>query len=154
MDTQFTSRDWTNLSNLVLYLIFQKLSSISDCLRFSVCKSWFSFVSNNYDALQQRMNSSSIEEMPLLMIFSTDRGSSTTNANLYSVTKGKIVCDLKLQFPSTWRIFNGLILILSIFSTLSLVRQSIFLVFLVLSIELFYPRILQPIHLILMLSQP
>ncbi|XP_060169357.1 F-box/kelch-repeat protein At1g57790-like [Lycium barbarum] len=97
MDTQLTLRDWSKLSDLTLDLIFRKLSSVSDCLCFSaVCKPWFFFVSNNYDALQQRINSSSIEEMPMLMIFI-----STNSGNLYSVTKGKIVSDLELPLPST-----------------------------------------------------
>ncbi|XP_060216359.1 probable F-box protein At1g44080 [Lycium barbarum] len=73
MDGKSRSGDWALLSDWALDLIFRKLPSISDCLCFSlVCKPWFSFVSNNYDVLQQRINSSSIEELPLLINFTDE----------------------------------------------------------------------------------
>ncbi|KAK4370424.1 hypothetical protein RND71_009899 [Anisodus tanguticus] len=94
-------RDWAMLWDLVLDLIFRKLPSISDCLRFSlVCKSWFSFVSNNYDALQQLINSSSVEELPLLMIF-TDNDVSITNASIYNAAKNIKILDLKLPLANS-----------------------------------------------------
>ncbi|XP_019258751.1 PREDICTED: F-box/kelch-repeat protein At1g57790-like [Nicotiana attenuata] len=103
MDTKLRSRDWSGLSDLLLDSIFQKLFSISDCLRFgAVCKSWFSFLSNNYDTLQQLINSSSIDELPLLMIF-TNRDSSTIYTSLYNVTKDKIILDLELPLPDYTR---------------------------------------------------
>ncbi|XP_059310841.1 uncharacterized protein LOC132062250 [Lycium ferocissimum] len=98
------SRDWAGLPDLVLDLIFRKLPSISDCLRFrALCKSWFSFVSNNYYALEKRLNSSSVEELPLLMIC-TSREKEFDNTSLYSsASKSKIVFDFTLPFPNTWR---------------------------------------------------
>ncbi|KAM3302970.1 hypothetical protein P3S67_014000 [Capsicum chacoense] len=99
MDTELTLRDWTKLPNLVLYLILEKIVSISDFLRFSaVCKPWFSYVSKNQAELKQRINSSSIEEMPVLMILGTNQYGSTINTSLYSVTKRKII--LELSFPN------------------------------------------------------
>ncbi|PHU03805.1 hypothetical protein BC332_29056 [Capsicum chinense] len=99
MDTELTLRDWTKLPNLVLYLILKKIVSISDFLRFSaVCKPWFSYVSKNQAELKQRINSSSIEEMPVLMILGTNQYGSTINTSLYSVTKRKII--LELSFPN------------------------------------------------------
>ncbi|PHT33786.1 hypothetical protein CQW23_25586 [Capsicum baccatum] len=99
MDTELTLRDWTKLPNLVLYLILKKIVSISDFLRFSaVCKPWFSYVSKNQAELKQRINSSSIEEMPVLMILGTNQYGSTINTSLYSMTKRKII--LELSFPN------------------------------------------------------
>ncbi|KAM3201933.1 hypothetical protein P3L10_029557 [Capsicum annuum] len=99
MDTELTLRDWTKLPNLVLYLILKKIVSISDFLRFSaVCKPWFSYVLKNQAELKQRINSSSIEEMPVLMILGTNQYGSTINTSLYSVTKRKII--LELSFPN------------------------------------------------------
>ncbi|XP_009592635.1 F-box protein At2g26160-like [Nicotiana tomentosiformis] len=107
MDSELRSRDWAGLPDLVLNLIFQNLSSISDYFCFgAVCKPWFSFLSNNYDALQQRVNSSSIEELPLLM-FCTDREQYTINTSLYSAAKSKIICDIKLPLSHTWRCFGS-----------------------------------------------
>ncbi|OIT04254.1 PREDICTED: uncharacterized protein LOC109224130 [Nicotiana attenuata] len=98
MGSKLILRDWTGLSDLVLDLIFQKLPSCSDCLCFgAVCKSWLFFVSNNYDALQQRGDTNSIAELPLLMIFKGPIGDMPAiNTSLYSVTKGKIVLDLEI----------------------------------------------------------
>ncbi|OIT34052.1 PREDICTED: F-box protein At4g00893-like [Nicotiana attenuata] len=100
-NTKSRSKGWASLPDLALDLIFQKSStSLSDCLCFgAVCKSWFSFMSRNYDAQRICMNSSSFEELPLLMIYPGDRDCVT---NLYSVTKGKIISDLKLPYY-TWR---------------------------------------------------
>ncbi|XP_060210974.1 uncharacterized protein LOC132637991 [Lycium barbarum] len=98
MDTKLKLRDWARVSDLILDMIFQKWPSLSDCLCFgAVCKPWFFFVSNNnYDALRQRNGSSSVEELPLLMIFKGRASASTTNTSLYSVTRGKIVMDLEI----------------------------------------------------------
>ncbi|XP_016464917.1 uncharacterized protein LOC107787826 [Nicotiana tabacum] len=105
MGTKLRLRDWAGLSELILDLIFKKLLSFSDCLRFSaVCKPWFSFVSNNFDALKQRVKSSSLEELPMLMIC-TDRNDvvTTTTTSLYSATKGKIIHDLIIPLGQLWK---------------------------------------------------
>ncbi|XP_060169125.1 uncharacterized protein LOC132600005 [Lycium barbarum] len=103
MDSKLRLRDWAGLSDLILHSIFHKLSSISDCLRFSaVCKPWFFFVSKNCDILQQRMKSSSIEELPLLMIFA-NRGCNSFKSSLYSVAKDTKLLDLELPLPRTQR---------------------------------------------------
>ncbi|XP_059277773.1 uncharacterized protein LOC132031933 [Lycium ferocissimum] len=105
MDTKLKLRDWAGVSDLILDLIYQKLPSLSDCLCFgAVCKPWFFFVSNNnYDALRQRTGSSSVEELPLLMIFKDRASASTANTSLYSVTRGKIVMDLEIPLGWTHR---------------------------------------------------
>ncbi|XP_059310840.1 uncharacterized protein LOC132062249 [Lycium ferocissimum] len=104
MDAKSRLRDWAGLSDLIVDLIFHKLSSISSCLRFgAVCKSWFSFVSKNYDILQHHIRSNSIEELPLLMIC-TDRKKFDISTSLYNVVKSKTIFDFKLPLLSdAWR---------------------------------------------------
>ncbi|PHT69210.1 hypothetical protein T459_28697 [Capsicum annuum] len=128
MDTQLASTDWTKLPDLLLYLILEKIVSISDCLRFSaVCKPWFSFVSKNHDVQKQRISSSSIEEMPVLVILGTDKYGYIINTSLYSVTKRKII--LERPFPKDderccgsshgWLIFHRYDYIISLFNPFS-----------------------------------
>ncbi|XP_059289445.1 probable F-box protein At1g65740 [Lycium ferocissimum] len=94
MDTELLT--WPRLPDLILNLIFKKLTCISDCLRFSaVCKSWFSYASQDYNALQLTIDSGTIQQPPLLLILPT-KTQTEEGSRVYSVTTGKIL-DFKLH---------------------------------------------------------